>query len=313
MNVLVTGGAGFIGSHVVRKLQKEKINVTVVDNLSTGKIENLPAGTSFVQMDINDVQLEKVFSKGNFDAIVHLAGQITVSTSMKDPSFDCMQNVLGTVHLLEIARKHGVKRIVFSSTAAVYGDVQEEYLPVVESQCLKPMSFYGLSKITAEKYLQLYKESFGLDYVVLRFSNVYGERQVDSGEGVVISIFANCISSDQGITIYGDGNQTRDFIYAGDIANGIYKSLLTKNVNRIYNLSTESEISLNGLIYIFEKITGKNINKEYASPRAGDIYKSILANGRACYQLSWKPEVSLEDGLKVTYEYFCNIHKHMGS
>lgn len=305
MNILVTGGAGFIGSHLVRLLQDAGEQVTVLDNFSTGVAENLPEYTHVIAMDVNSSELGQVFAQGNFDAVVHLAGQTTVHISMDNPSLDGEENIIGSIHILEQARRHGIKRIVFASTAASYGNVAEDRLPIVESEPLLPMSFYGLSKVTVERYLHLYQQAFGLDYVVLRFANVYGERQGNGGEGGVISIFAQQMARHQGLTIYGDGRQTRDFIYAGDIAAGIYAALKTSHVNHTYNLSTQRETSLNELVAILSEVSGCHVEPEYKPARPGDIYKSLLANGRARRSLAWEPEISLQEGLRRTYEYFC--------
>lgn len=310
MNILVTGGAGFIGSHLVRTLQAAGEQVTVLDNFSTGLSANLPAGTKVIEMDVNSQELEKVFAAGHFDAVVHLAGQTTVHISMENPSLDGEENVIGSIHVLEQSRRHGVKRVIFASTAASYGDVAEDRLPIVESEPLAPMSFYGLSKVTVEHYLRLYQRAFGLGYVVLRFANVYGERQGDGGEGGVISIFAKRLAEGKGLTIYGDGQQTRDFIYAGDIASGIYAALMTEHVNHTYNLSTQSETSLNELVEILGRVAGRDIHPAYREARSGDIYKSLLANGRARRALGWEPRVRLQEGLRRTYEYFCHQCAH---
>lgn len=304
MKILITGGAGFIGSHLVRKLQSENVQFIVVDNLSTGSLENLPENVSFVNLDIRKPELWDLMEKEKFDAVVHFAAQTMVNISIDDPVNDMDENVHGTVNVLEGAKNTGIKRIVFSSTAAAYGDVTEEQLPVKENELLQPMSFYGLSKVTAEKYLAMYHLCFGLDYVVLRFANVYGERQGNGGEGGVISIFGKQIAQDKQITIFGDGGQTRDFIYAGDIANGVWAALNTKNVNTVYNLSTQKETSLLEMIKIFEQVSGKKINPAFAAERVGDIYRSSLCNEKAKSGLDWNPQVTLKDGLKRTYQYF---------
>ena len=311
MNIFVTGGAGFIGSHLVRHLLAEGNTVTALDNLSTGLRENLPAdkNLTFIEADVNSEILETTVMSGHFDAIVHLAGQTMVNISIDDPVNDAEQNVLNTVRLLEAARKGNVKRIVFASTAAAYGNVAESELPIRESRALEPMSFYGLSKITVEKYLDMYQQVFGLDYVVLRFANVYGERQGDGGEGGVISIFTKRIAAGQDITIFGDGEQTRDFVYAGDIADGIIAALKTEDVNVAYNLSTQTEISLRELISVLSRIAGRKIIPKYGPERAGDIYKSMLSNGRAKMGLDWEPKISLEEGLKRTYQHFVELNK----
>jgi len=228
MHVLVTGGAGFIGSYFVRQMLVENNTVVVLDNLSTGSLEHL-AGRDVVlwKQDIckPDIVQQIVFEK--FDVIVHLAAQTMVDSSIKDPIFDASENIMGTLNVLEAARQCGA-RVIFASTAAAYGDVVEDDLPVLESHELSPQSFYGLTKVGVEKYLALYHQHYGLDYVICRFANVYGERQGDKGEGGVISIFAKRIAAGKDITIYGDGTQTRDFVYAGDIARGICKAMTTK-------------------------------------------------------------------------------------
>lgn len=304
MKVLVTGGAGFIGSHLVRQLLAAGHEVTVLDNVSTGDWGHLPAGCEEWEMDIRSQEIIPRIMKARFDAIVHLAAQTMVNVSIDDPAFDAMQNVVGTVNVLEAARKSEVGRVIFASTAAGYGDVAETELPIKEQQALQPMSFYGLSKVTVEKYLAMYKEVFGLDYVALRFANVYGERQGDTGEGGVISIFAKRVAAGKGITIYGDGEQTRDFIYAGDIAAGICAALETENVNAVYNLSTSTETSLNELVKIMEDITWKKVDVSYGAVRTGDIRRSVLDNSMAVQNLGWKPQTSLKKGLKNTIGYF---------
>ena len=305
MNILVTGGAGFIGSHLVRHLLAKGEKVTALDNLSTGLAENLPPEAEFIEMDILDERLKKVVAAGAFDAIVHLAAQTMVDISVKDPLFDARENLLGTVHVLEAARAANVKRIVFASTAAAYGDVKEDDLPVREAQPTEPMSFYGLSKLSVEKYLAMYHQLYGLEYVVLRFANVYGERQGDGGEGGVISIFAKAVAEGRDITIYGDGEQTRDFVYAGDIAEGIVAALQTEEVNAAYNLSTQTETSLRELVSLLSEICGREIVPKYGAEREGDIYKSMLSNSRARRGLDWQPATTLAEGLRRTYEYFC--------
>lgn len=304
MKVLVTGGAGFIGSHLMRRLKENNIATAALDNLSVGSRDNLFDGMELIAADVLSPELNSIVAAGQFDAIVHLAGQTMVNRSIDKPDFDAQQNILGTVNVLEAARKNGIDRVIFASTAAAYGNVSETDLPVKESQELLPMSFYGLSKVTVERYLELYHEVYGLDYVVLRFANVYGERQGDSGEGGVISIFARSIAKGQDITIFGDGEQTRDFIYAGDIAAGIIAALTTKEVNAAYNLSTQTETSLRELVSILSGLAGRKIIPHYDAERPGDIYRSMLSNARARRGLNWQPVVSLEEGLRLTYNYF---------
>ena len=305
MNILVTGGAGFIGSHLVRHLLAKGEKVTALDNLSTGLAENLPPEAKLVEMDILDEDLPKVVATGAFDAIVHLAAQTMVDTSIKNPLLDTRENLLGTVQVMEAARAANVKRVIFASTAAVYGDVKEDDLPVREAQPTLPLSFYGLSKLSVEKYLEMYENLYGMEYVVLRFANVYGERQGDGGEGGVISIFAKAVAEGRDITIYGDGEQTRDFVYAGDIAEGIWAALRTEEVNAAYNLSTQTETSLRELVSLLAEIRGREIVPKYGAERQGDIYKSMLSNSRARRGLDWQPATTLADGLRRTYEYFC--------
>ena len=304
MKILVTGGAGFIGSHLVRQLMEAGDDVISLDNLSTGLRENLPKDARLEVMDTHDERVEDLFREEHFDAVVHLAAQTLVSDSMTDPQNDMYQNIAGTVHILECCRKYGVQWVIFSSSAATYGDVDEKALPVQETLPQIPLSFYGLTKMTVEKYLALYHLAFGIHYVVLRFANVYGERQGDGGEGGVISIFAKRLAQGKGITIFGNGKQTRDFVYAGDIARGIRKALTTENADTCYNLSTQEETSLNDLVDILSRITGKEITPDYGPVREGDIYRSALSNEKAVKNLHWIPEVSLEEGLKRTYEYF---------
>ncbi|WP_110954043.1 NAD-dependent epimerase/dehydratase family protein [Anaerosinus massiliensis] len=307
MKVLITGGAGFIGSHVIEKLLKEDCKITVLDNLHTGLRENVPEGIDFIEMDVCDQDIVTVLTARRFDAVIHLAGQTMVNVSVDDPYFDAQVNLLGTINLLEACRKTGVKRVIFATTAAAYGDIEE--MPVLESFATEPTSFYGLSKLTVEKYLQLYHTLHDLEYVALRFANVYGERQGDGGEGGVISIFAKRIANGESISIYGDGNQTRDFIYVGDVAAAICQSLGSSNCNSVYNISTKTEVSVNTVVTLFGEISGRAIAPAYCPARSGDIYRSVLSNDQAVAALDWQPKTSLKEGLARTYQYFFEKNK----
>lgn len=306
MYILVTGGAGFIGSHLIRQLLEANHTVVVLDDMSTGSLEHL-SGLNIVlwKQDLRNKNIVQQIVFEKFDVIVHLAAQTMVDVSLKEPFFDASENIMGTLNVLDAARQCG-SRVIFASTAAAYGDVAEKDLPVKEAQALHPQSFYGLTKVGAEKYLQLYHDIYGLDYVVCRFANVYGERQGDKGEGGVISIFAKRIATGKDITILGDGKQTRDFIYAGDIARGICKAMITKNINTAYNLSTQRECSLLDLVKMMSDIMGEKIEPHFMPEREGDIYRSVLSNEKANLYLDWQPEVSLKDGLAMSLEYFRN-------
>jgi UDP-glucose 4-epimerase len=302
MKILVTGGAGFIGSHLAHKLLEEKHRVVLIDNLHTGLEENVPARVKLLKIDVRDKRLAEIFFQENFDAVVHLAAQTMVNRSVDAPLFDADINIIGGLNVLEASRRAKVQRVLFSSSAAVYGDVKT--VPIKEDFEKIPTSFYGLSKLTFEYYLELYRKNFGLDYIVLRFANVYGERQGDGGEGGVISIFAKKIAEGEAIDIFGDGRQTRDFIYAGDIASAICQALTADKVNTVYNLSNKQETSINQLVEIFSQISGRPVPHNYKPPRPGDIYRSVLDNARAVSHLHWQSVTPLEEGLEKTYQYF---------
>lgn len=304
MRLLITGGAGFIGSHLVELCLAKNDQVTVIDNLSTGSLTYLPQrDIDFWQDDIRDEDIMRKIEAEHFDAIFHLAAQTTVDGSLKNVRLDAEENILGTLNVLEAARKSGVKRVIFASTAAAYGDVDCNNLPVKETQMLSPTSFYGLSKVTVERYLSLYAQLFGLNYVICRFSNVYGERQGDKGEGGVISIFARLIAQNTPLKVYGNGAQTRDFIYVGDIVEGLYAALKTPYINDIYNISTQSETSINELIELLLKVTNKSIPTIREQVREGDIFRSSLSNKKAIDKLEWTPKMTLEKGLRLTFNY----------
>jgi UDP-glucose 4-epimerase len=303
MNILVTGGAGFIGSHLVRKLLSMGHDVLVVDDLRGGLRTNVPEGARFVCLDINSPSLLDIMDRGRFQAVVHLAAQTRVDVSIKDPYGDTRDNIMGTVNVLECARKTGVQRVVFASSAAVYGDPPETDLPLSEDYRLSPLSFYGLSKATIESYLRLYHKWYGLDYVILRFANVYGERAEVGGEGGVVNVFAKRAACDLDITVYGDGSQSRDYIYVGDIANGIVCALTTEHADEVYHLSTGREASLLDVLAELRRASGKELTPNFARTRSGDIYRSVLSNEKARRFLGWEPYMKLKDGIILTYQY----------
>lgn len=291
-NVLITGGAGFIGSHVGDLLVENGYNLIVVDNLSSGNNQNLNKNAKFYNMDINSPEIEKVFRENNIDYVFHLAAQASVSFSTKFPTEDAMENILGSINVLKFSKQYGVKKFIVASTAAVYG--VPEYLPVDENHKTTCLSFYGISKLTMEKYVEL----FGIDYIIFRFANVYGPRQSAHGEAGVVAIFADKMKNNEDITIHGDGEQTRDFVYVSDIAETCLKAIQTEVKNEIINVSTNKAISINKLYEIMAKKYGYQKAPIYTQERLGDIKHSILDNKKCIKLLNFKPETSIENGLK---------------
>lgn len=299
-HILVTGGAGFIGSHLVPRLLHEGYRVTVLDDLSNGNRAYVPIEASFLQQDIRDMgALASLFEKEVFDGVVHFAAQTMVSASIDAPLHDCELNIAVTVSLLELCRKYNVPKVVFASTAAVYGD--NSLLPLQEDVTAAPLSFYGLSKYTVERYLDLYHKLYGIEYAVLRFANVYGERQGDSGEGGVVSIFTRRLHQGQALQIFGNGEQTRDFIYAGDVAAAVVAVFHSDIVSDIYNVSTGRETTLLELVALLGQAAKKKPVIEYQDSREGDILRSKLDSSRLQRVSSWYPQTSLLEGLKRTF------------
>lgn len=304
MRITVTGGAGFIGSHLVDRLIEDGHTVQVIDNLYTGNKEFVHSKAQFVELDIRDPKLYSVLEEFRPDYIFHEAAQTEVSTSMSDPMLDCDINLMGLINLLNAAVKLDIKKFLMPSSAAVYGNL--DTLPLNENIIGNPSSFYGLTKLTTEHYLRIYHEAFGLPYVCYRYSNVFGPRQGNGGEGGVISIFAKAIVQDSPIIIYGDGKQTRDFIYVDDVVEANILGMQHQVIG-IYNVSTGISSSVNLLVDEFRNISGKDIEVVYDKPRLGDIRDSVLATDKSEKGLLFTAKYNLHDGLIKTYEYFKTV------
>lgn len=304
MAILVTGGAGFIGSHVVKTLIQRGYDVTVVDDLRHGLRENVPPHAAFIRLDIMSPAFDEIVGRTSYEGIVHLAAQTRVDTSLARPVYDSQENILGTVKILEFARTHQVGRVVFASSAAVYGNPPADRLPLAETEPTQALSFYGYSKAAAEGYLQLYAQQFQLPYVALRFANVYGERRAIDDEGGVLNVFAKQAAQHQPLVIYGDGQQSRDYIYVGDIASGIIAALTTDHVNTVYNLSTEREVSLQHVVSVLGEICQQPLRPVFQDVRQGDIYRSVLSHAKARKYLLWEPHMTLENGLRRLYQFY---------
>lgn len=302
MKILITGGAGFIGSHLADALLINGHEITILDNLSSGTKEFISKDARFIEMDIRDEKVSDVFKEGHFDIVYHEAAQTMVPVSMDNPGLDADINITGMLNILEAARKTDVQKVIFSSSAAIYGD--NPILPLKEAATPVPGSFYGLTKWMTEKYLALYHETYGLSYTVLRYSNVYGPRQGANGEGGVIYIFAKALAENRPITILGDGLQTRDFISVHDIITANIAAL-DKADGEIINVSTETELALNDLAKEMIAASGRSTDLlRYGPPRRGDIYRSCLSNEKAKSLLRWTPKWNIEDGLTETIEFF---------
>ena len=304
MRITVTGGAGFIGSHLVDRLIEDGHTVQVIDNLYTGNKEFVHSKAQFVELDIRDPKLYSVLEEFRPEYIFHEAAQTEVSTSMSNPMLDCDINLMGLINLLNAAVKLEVKKFLMPSSAAVYGNL--DTLPLNEEMIGNPSSFYGLTKLTTEHYLRIYHESFGLPYICYRYSNVFGPRQGNGGEGGVISIFAKTIVQDSPIIIYGDGKQTRDFIYVDDVVEANILGM-QHQVTGIYNVSTGIASSVNLLVDEFRNISGKDIEVVYDKPRLGDIRDSVLGTDKSEKELLFTAKYNLHDGLMKTYEYFKTV------
>ena len=300
MKILVTGGAGFIGSHLLQLLQGQQgVEAVVYDNLSSGRREHVPKGIRLVEGDVRDAEgLAHLFASEGFDSVVHLAAQTMVPYSLSHPEEDCQINLLGLINILECCRKYAVKHIVFSSSAAVYGDNLN--IPLHEEEKPMPTSAYGITKMASEHYLRMYHDLYGLNTTVLRFANVYGERQGAGGEGGVVSIFCKLLAAGQGVTVFGNGEQTRDFVYAGDIAEALWRGSQLEG-HHVINISTQKETSVNQLLAAFKQAVGREFPVQYAPIREGDIFRSVLANGRCVELLGFCPAMNLQEGVARTY------------
>jgi len=299
--ILVTGGAGFIGSHIVDAYVAAGHEVVVVDNLSSGQRGHVPARVKFVQMDIRDPALRSMFEQERPEIVNHHAAQSSVAVSVNDPRLDADVNILGTLNLLMQCVEFGTKRVIFASTGgAIYGE--PDRIPVDETHPARPISPYGISKLVGEIYLQ-YFASRGLEWAVLRYSNVYGPRQDPHGEAGVVAIFAQAILAGRTPTIFGDGRQTRDFVYVGDVAAANLRAL-DAPTGQIANIGTGIETTVNDLFAKLADLCEFRGKPAYAPPRPGDVRHIALDVTRAKTWLKWAPQVSLDEGLSRTVKWF---------
>jgi UDP-glucose 4-epimerase len=302
MKVLVTGGAGFIGSHLVDALIQRGYQVVVVDNLSTGRLENVNPAATFYKVDICSPKLKRIFGKERPELVNHQAAQTVIQKSMEDPVFDANQNILGSLNLILQCLRFGVKKIVYASSGgAVYGE--PKYRPVDESHPINPISYYAISKHTVEHYLHLSHVENSLSYAVLRYSNVYGPRQSPKGEAGVVAIFTRQMLQGERPTIFGKGDKTRDYVYVADV---VMANLLAmeKSINGVYNIGTGVETSDQEMFDLLVGLTGYQGNPHYAPVRKGEIYRICLDCSKAQKEIGWQPQFLLREGLRETVNYY---------
>ncbi len=301
--VLVTGGAGFIGSNIADLLLEKGYEVIVVDNLSTGSRRNLDKDVKLYVKDICKADVRSIFEKEKPDYVIHEAAQINVRKSITNPVFDATVNILGSINILSCCKDYGVKKVIYASSGgAIYGEPVR--LPADEKHPIRPLCPYGASKYSVENYLYIYKKNFGLDYVALRYANVYGPRQDPLGEAGVIAIFMNKLSKREKPVIYGDGEQTRDFVYVGDIANANLAALEKETNGTEYNIGTGVETSVNQLYEKMRNAMKTDTSAVHADPVPGEVRRIYLDNSLAQKDLNWKPETNLETGLKKTLQWY---------
>jgi UDP-glucose 4-epimerase len=300
--ILVTGGAGFIGSHIVDQLIEDNYEVTVVDNLTSGSEKNVNDKARLYQLDIQDSKLETIFQKEHPLYVIHQAAQKDVRFSVADPIFDAKVNILGTINILQNCIQHNVKKIVFASTGgAIYGE--QETFPAPEIHPARPMSPYGITKLVAEHYLDYYKTVYQLDYISLRYANVYGPRQDSHGEAGVIAIFVQKMLNGETPLINGDGDQTRDFVFVQDVVRANLLAMRNNSEEHIFNIGTGIETTVNQIFSEIAKLIDSSIEKKHGPAKEGEQRRSVIECTRAKEVLHWKPDVSLVDGLKKTCEY----------
>ena len=303
MKVLVSGGAGFIGSHVVDLFVQNGFEAVIVDDLSTGRASNLNPAAKFYQLDIRSPKLAEMFEMERPDFVSHHAAQIDVRRSVAEPLFDAEVNILGSINLIECARRYQVKRFVYVSTGgAVYGE--PEYLPCDEAHPINPICQYGASKHTVEHYLYMYQANYGSNYTVLRYPNVYGPRQDPRGEAGVVAIFTGQMLTDKPVVINGDGEQQRDFVYVGDCAQANLLAVASGNGSGIYNLGTGRGASVKEIFATLQKVTSYKRSPVHGPAKLGETRRIYLDAGKARQQLGWTPTVGLEEGLERTVAYF---------
>jgi UDP-glucose 4-epimerase len=306
LKVLVTGGAGFIGSHVVDTFLANGFQVVIVDDLSTGRASNLNSAAKFYKMDIRDPGLAQVFEMERPDYVSHHAAQMDVRRSIVEPLYDADVNILGSINVIECARGFRVKRFVYISTGgAVYGE--PVYLPCDETHPINPICQYGASKHTVEHYLYMYKQNYNLDYVVLRYPNVYGPRQDPHGEAGVVAIFTGQMLDGKQVVINGDGEQERDFVYVGDCARANLLAIQIEGAAGIFNLGYGLGTSVNQIFDALKDITGYAQQPIHGPVKLGETRRIFLDASRAAKELKWMPMVPLSEGLKNTVEYFRSV------
>ncbi|MDQ6611179.1 MAG: NAD-dependent epimerase/dehydratase family protein [Gemmatimonadota bacterium] len=307
---LITGGAGFIGSHVADRFLAEGYAVTVLDNLSSGRRENIADAVRFVEGDITSPESAKLVHDGKFDVMCHLAAQIDVRRSVLDPIYDATRNILGTLNLMEAVKASGhLTRVVFSSTGgALYGDF--DVPPSVETSGKDPEAPYGIAKLSVEYYLAYYARVHKLDTVALRYGNVYGPRQDPHGEAGVVAIFCNRLLEERPLTVFGNGEQTRDYVFVGDVAAANFAAATLpvpapgRLDARAFNIGTSVETSVNTVAKILQGVAGATSPIDYAPARAGELMRSALNTEKARNILQWSPQSSIQEGLARTFEFF---------
>ncbi len=300
--ILVTGGAGFIGSHIVDRLIEESHKVVVIDNLSTGSKKNLNKKAKFYNLNICNAKLADVFKKGKFDYVFHLAAQIDVRKSVKDPQGSAKDNILGSLNILENCRINKVKKIIFTSTGgAVYGDA--DVIPTSESYPELPLSPYGIEKLAVDKYLNYYYKVFKLPYISLRLGNIYGPKQNSKGEAGVVAIFANKMIKGENPVINGPGKNTRDFVYVSDIVEANILAMQSEKTG-VYNIGTGEETNINTIFRNLKKLLNSDCKEIHGEAKQGEQKRSCLKNEKAKKDLNWKPKVKIEEGLQKTVNWF---------